>query len=508
MLVATAFVVTLVGLVHFVNMTFDDAFVSFRYAENLASGNGLVFNPGERVEGYSNFLWTLLLVVPTLLGAGRHEFGMLMVAKATGALLALATVALVMATADRRREPTDRSTTPVAGLALALSASFLAWSDGGMETPLVTFLLLLAIFFALSELERPHPARTIEGSAVALVLAALTRPEPVILIAPFLALRIGARSAPQRFRHWRSDLRYVLTFAVPYALFLAFRWGYYGQVVPNTFFAKRYGDAEAWSRGLSYLGYVNDDLALVPALVVVLGCVVLARRMTPRVVLLVAVLAMHCAGIVYEGGDWMPANRLAVPVLPVLALLLHEGWLAARQLDLAPVRARFGEIGRTVTCYIAQAAVAAVVLLSSYRSFGPWIGVPGSGFGGLALGNGVDYRVARWMCDHVRDQGLLAVGEAGVIPYYTKLPTLDLFGLMDAHIGRLPGVRHVKFDADYVLGRKPEYVVLTVRAGRDGSVVPTQPHGAVLLHRPEFERDYSVWQAFDGAVVFRRRAGL
>ena len=39
----------------------DDAFISFRYARNLLEGNGLVFNPGERVEGYSNFLWVLEL---------------------------------------------------------------------------------------------------------------------------------------------------------------------------------------------------------------------------------------------------------------------------------------------------------------------------------------------------------------------------------------------------------------------------------------------------------------
>ena len=43
--------------------TQDDAFISFRYAENLANGQGLVFNPGERVEGYSNPLWTVLFAV-------------------------------------------------------------------------------------------------------------------------------------------------------------------------------------------------------------------------------------------------------------------------------------------------------------------------------------------------------------------------------------------------------------------------------------------------------------
>ena len=41
----------------------DDAFISFRYARNLLEGHGLVFNPGEYVEGYSNFLWTLELAL-------------------------------------------------------------------------------------------------------------------------------------------------------------------------------------------------------------------------------------------------------------------------------------------------------------------------------------------------------------------------------------------------------------------------------------------------------------
>ena len=42
----------------------EDAFVSFRYAQNIADGNGPVFNPGERVEGYTNFLWLVLIALP------------------------------------------------------------------------------------------------------------------------------------------------------------------------------------------------------------------------------------------------------------------------------------------------------------------------------------------------------------------------------------------------------------------------------------------------------------
>ena len=38
----------------------DDTFIALRYARNLVDGHGLVFNPGQRVEGYSNFLWVVL----------------------------------------------------------------------------------------------------------------------------------------------------------------------------------------------------------------------------------------------------------------------------------------------------------------------------------------------------------------------------------------------------------------------------------------------------------------
>ena len=42
----------------------DDAFISFRYSQHLAEGHGLVFNVGEKVEGYSNFLWVVLVAIP------------------------------------------------------------------------------------------------------------------------------------------------------------------------------------------------------------------------------------------------------------------------------------------------------------------------------------------------------------------------------------------------------------------------------------------------------------
>src|SRR4051794_37248022 len=54
---------TLLGASRVRAFTIDDAYISFRYAENLASGHGLVYNLGERVEGYTNFLWVVLLAL-------------------------------------------------------------------------------------------------------------------------------------------------------------------------------------------------------------------------------------------------------------------------------------------------------------------------------------------------------------------------------------------------------------------------------------------------------------
>src|SRR6185295_8846902 len=67
-----ACVLLLLHAAHFFNLA-DDAYISFRYAENLATGHGLVFNPGDRVEGYTDFLWVVLLAFCKLAGAPLPE---------------------------------------------------------------------------------------------------------------------------------------------------------------------------------------------------------------------------------------------------------------------------------------------------------------------------------------------------------------------------------------------------------------------------------------------------
>src|SRR5689334_10099421 len=78
-------------------LTIDDAYITFRYARNLVRGLGLVYNPGERIEGYTNFLWTILVAaglklhvapeVTTKLLGGAAALGSLAITGLLGARL-------------------------------------------------------------------------------------------------------------------------------------------------------------------------------------------------------------------------------------------------------------------------------------------------------------------------------------------------------------------------------------------------------------------------------------
>ncbi len=515
-----------VAFVHFASVSYDDAFISFRYAENLAAGRGLVFNPGDRVEGYSNFLWTILLALPALLGASKLQVGMLVAAKLLGAACCLAT--LWLTAKDRELDSTapPAAAWPVAATYLALMAPFALWGGAGLETSLVGLLMLAVV--VLDERERADGFRGVAWSFGAVCLAALTRPEPVLLAVPLLALRWLEL---ERSRRAKVCARAALVFGLPYLTFLGFRLGYYGQLVPNTYFAKRAGDPEAWGRGWDYLQRAMEQLALWGVLATALIVLFVARSWSRSTNLVLAMLLTHAASVVYEGGDWMAAHRLMVPALPLLALLVERAWRSSFALDWQRLRlasvpgwvmpphwaevwnAWIGRAGERAARRGGKAlragalgglvAAAAASCLMSYR---PWLGVPGSGLRGIELTRGDHFTIAFWLRDNLPEPGLLATGEAGVVPYYTKLPLLDLLGLMDPHLARLSGVRHRKFDSDYVLGRRPSYVLLTINRWPDGTINGAHTYSQALLHHPRFEREYAVMREFPRAILYRRVA--
>src|ERR1700737_1128695 len=130
---AAASAVLLLRLAHLYrpHLLVDDAFISFRYADNLAHGLGLVFNAGERVEGYSNFLWTLILAGGARLGLDLVRFSI-----ALSVLAALGTIGTLALWSNRLFAGSEPGSlmTFLPPLLYAAMGSQARYAVSGMET--------------------------------------------------------------------------------------------------------------------------------------------------------------------------------------------------------------------------------------------------------------------------------------------------------------------------------------------------------------------------------------
>lgn len=318
-LTVVAAIATVAGAVVY-TWTCDDAFVSFRYAEQLVAGNGLVFNPGERVEGYSNFLWTLWCALGLWIGADvelwAHGLSIASMAAVVGLL------GWLHARLQRRSlgGSVGGWSVPLAAVAVAGHRELLIYATSGLETALYTALIIGA--FAILVAGQPSIRRLLMAGVV-LGIAALTRPDAP-LIAGVCGLWLVWRLAGEPDMSHRRGFVLLAVFSAGFAAFwlphTGFRWLYYGDVVPNTAHAKS-AHLSWWSQGLTYVGmYVRRYplLAVGPALLMLRA----ARRVTPLAtrpdLVLAAVLPLvYSAYVARVGGDFM-FGRFLVPVTPLL----------------------------------------------------------------------------------------------------------------------------------------------------------------------------------------------
>jgi hypothetical protein len=304
-----AVVAILAGLVHavYLRWTCDDAFISFRYARNLVEGNGLVFNVGEAVEGYTNFLWTLGIALGWVAGIDpipwTHSWGV-------AAWLFIA-VGLALHAHRAGRWP----------IAAAVWAAFpygRMFATSGLETMSFAAISTAAILVAW----RSEDRRSGVLAGVLAALALMSRPEGGLAVATVTAL-IGLRS-------WKRLPEVLGPIALLVLPWLAFKLSFYGELLPNTYYAKA-GAGAQWAHGLMYLRlfFVSN---------VLLGVGIFAWVLPPgpdrpadrgRFVVL-AYFAVYLAHIARSGGDFMYA-RFCVPLVPLACLGLEQAFELGRR---------------------------------------------------------------------------------------------------------------------------------------------------------------------------------
>lgn len=440
----------------------DDAYIVYRYADNLAHGQGFVFNAGERVEGVTCFLWALCLVPFAAAGLPLPIVGPILTA-----LAGLSTLALLPGVSAR---VSGRPGAPdgwdfAAPVLLAAYPAFAYWSVGALETVPYALLLLLALRVHLAERASGRGRR----SAVWAGLACLMRPEAPLQAGALLIDReLGPDRAPGidgatdgRQRDAAGLLRDLLlwcgavaAFLVP---FLLFRRLYFGEWLPNTYYAKTgAGFAMLLHDGRSYTvgflatlppGFGSASIWAAAAglilLIVLLAFGLPRPRLRPAALLVVG----QGLAVVLEGGDWMVLHRFWVPALPPLALLLVA---AGRAMALQGAGLR------------AAGVATGVLLVASGVSSGVRAR---DGTNGLAV-NGEGYRfahheVARFLRERSRPGDTVALMDVGIIGYESGLRVLDISGLTDREIARASGpFLDKRYPVETILARSPRFFVL------------------------------------------------
>jgi len=416
--------IVLLGAAWVLRFIQDDAFISFRYSYNYVEGWGLQFNPPgfdpAPVEGYTNFLWTMIMTVPIALG---HDVIM------ASQLLGL--VCFFFALLGTYRLAAEllgtRSEAIVAVLIAGTNFTFISYATGGLETMLVTALLVWCFRVAAS-LKEPEDwtiARMVMVSVLA-GLAVLTRMDAgvfLIVIAGLLGLRWLTLNRPLGHK-----LGLAFVAAAPavgmIGAWLVWKIGYYGDIFPNTYYVKLSDEADpvtTYLRGIFFVGKYLVSYLVLPFLIIFL--VRFFKIVTDlNWLALTGILVLWVLYIINTGGDFMEF-RFFVAATPLLAIVMVAGLRhlgSFRTLMLAAVIGTSAFHGGT---FQRTGGIESIRELNAHVLEGPehWKKV------------GEAYK--RYFGD-IEPTPILALGAAGAMPYYSRLPVIDMLGLTDAWVAK------------------------------------------------------------------------
>jgi len=458
--------------------TCDDAYISFRYAANLAAGHGLVYNLGETppVEGYSNFLWTLMSA-----GAIALRLDPVLVANVVSAASAAALVLLVARFASTRFG-LNGPRCGAAALFLGILPPIACWSTGGLET--MTF--ALAVFLVYERIASGPAGPRGWQAGIAAAAAALLRADGAGWA--FAALAVAWIDAGSRPEVRAAVPRAALIVAAAVCAQLAFRLAWHDEWIPNTARVKAGLSAMRVERGAKYVGMMlvaMPALALTPilALLATRGSVKCPRRVTLAATSFVLVALGYS---VWAGGDFLPFARFLVPAMPFVGLAFAG--LLARPATFVNLSAAV----LLVTAPLATLGLQAVPEALHFRWNGP------RAIAERVMWEGVKQRAIEWrsLGRALRGKypdGSIVLDAIGAVGYESQLRVHDIFGLVSPEVARanLPLVRaspghDMSVDPEFFLPERPD--IMGVKIDRKDSPIPAAWRDLVGTHRARVER--------------------
>jgi arabinofuranosyltransferase len=405
----------------------DDAYIGFGYVDNLVSGHGLVFNPGERVEGVTNMGW-LLLLAPL-----AWAMDVLVAAKVAVSLLFISVIGLSTALAWRLKgDELGYLVLPVPVL-VATHFEFGFFSMVGMETALLSVLLCLIAWLGVQGRQR-------NLLALLCAWAYLVHPECLLIFPAITALAILKDRGDAR-RYFVP----ALVFGFCIALITAIRYGYYGDYLPNTFRAKP-GSMEPFSHALLALvrgDHVNfcppfTGLFAFPFLAYGLWKIYLKNA--SGAIYSGVIVAIGMAFALYAAPDWSALGRYYAPYVPVTVIVFWFGVSGAHHDLLSPLLG-LKRINQLLTCY-----VLGLIFLGAGGTFLYTQPQYTENYPGYVLTGRNLVAPAKWMADNLPPDSTIATKRIGVLSFYSGHRIFDYtYGLTDREVAQLVSEHHDQF---------------------------------------------------------------
>lgn len=402
----------------FFEFTIDDSLIGFVYAENLADGNGLTWNTGEKVESVTNFLWTILEA-----GIIKTGFNIEKGVKIMGIIFSILSVLLLYFISAEFFEKKDKNWALLPMVFFGLTPGVAFWAVSGLGTLLFIFVLLLALFFFIKEEKQNWPFI----SGLFFGILALTRPEGILFFG--ISFLYRAYQVYTKEIKLNRFIKWTLLFLIIYVPYFIWRFNYFGYLFANTYYAKKLL--------LGGVGYIFNFLSYTTPFLIFAG-ITLSKPNKLKIYLFGGFIILFIAiiNLLPISGPYFRFSLGAFPFLYILATLGIKD----------------------VTEKIDNKKIMVIILLFILIFFllNPFTLKKMRVYASQHMdGQNQLIELGKWLKENIAPGSLLVTDFAGALPYYSKLPTLDMWGVVNEHIA------HNGISKDYVLSQNPDVFVFS-----------------------------------------------
>ena len=468
----------------FIRFTIDDAYITFKYANNVIHSNGPVFNPGEKVNANSSFLWMVLLLPFEIIREGSI-YGSKILSIVFTILAVIYSIKIINHFIDSGKE----KYIILFFLLFVFNSSLINWSINGLENPLIYLLLVLLFYNMIHEI----PAQ--KGYKTLFILFALSaaRAEGFIFIFYYFMVIILYKV----FAGGKVEKTYLIKYSVAITGFCIIYYGamylYYGDPLPNSVYAKMNSNiVDAIPLGIGYLfarrNIVNLSLLIIP--VIMFAVLFYAGKKEKlfewKILSLLILSSTYFLFSIAVGGDWMPNYRFIsfALLLNILSFTILYPRLVTLTRKIIPV------MGIFVFLYI---------IMNVYVTYKNYLYQDELYSATVRACKGAALFINETEKTNKNNQKFtVAASDIGMFGYYLNGRVLDYYGLSDSHLAH-SGYSVGNVNWDYVLQKKPDYIIVysnTERIGDNSFNEGMAETSKKLFMKKEFLEKYHLLKSF------------